>query len=152
MPIESAPREYLAQSLPGYMIPSYFVQMEKLPLTPNQKIDREALPEPGISESSRDYIPTGDEIQEKVIDMCAKVLAIEKEKISITDDFFRMGGNSLEAVKFVALAKEELSVEIPIAALFEKPVVKDISMFIKAAKYEEKPVVLLNPGIGKSRL
>jgi amino acid adenylation domain-containing protein len=147
MPTDSTLREYLAQSLPAYMIPSYFVQMEKLPLTPNQKIDREALPEPGIPESSRQYIPPGDEIQEIVVHMCAQVLALEKEKISITDDFFRMGGNSLEAVKFVALAKKELNVEMPIAALFERPVIKDISMFIKAEKYEEKPAVLLNPDI-----
>jgi len=147
MPSDSTLREYLAQSLPAYMIPSYFVPMEKLPLTPNQKIDREALPEPGIPGSNRQYIPPGDEIQEKVVHMCAQVLALEKENISITDDFFRMGGNSLEAVKFVALAKKELNVEIPIAALFERPVIKDISMFIKAAKYEEKPAVLLNPGI-----
>jgi thioesterase domain-containing protein/acyl carrier protein len=143
--------EFLSVQLPDYMIPSYFVQLEEIPLTPNGKIDRKALPEPDISVSSEEYIAPGDEIEEKIAEMWSEILDIEKEQISITSDFFKIGGNSLNSVRFVALTKLELGVEIPLTLLFEKPLLKDISTFIKAAKYEEKPVVLVNPGVSAKK-
>jgi amino acid adenylation domain-containing protein len=137
---------YLSRTLPDHMIPSYFVPIESIPLTPNGKIDRKALPEPEII-PGENYAAPRDESEEKIAGMWAEILGIEKEKISIKSNFFKIGGHSLNAVKFAARVKNELGVEIPITLLYEKPFIKDISLFIKSKEYEEEPVSLLNPGM-----
>ena len=139
-------RQYLSQILPNFMVPSFFIPIESIPLTSNGKIDRKALPEPEINRKEN-YAAPRDEIEEKIAEMWVDILGIGKEKISINSNFFKIGGHSLNAVKFTAMMKNEFAVEIPITFLYEKPSIKDISSFIKANEYEEEPVSILNPGV-----
>lgn len=87
-------REFLGRTLPEYMIPAYFVPIDEIPLTTNLKIDRAALPEPGGQMvSGAQYVAPEDEVQEKLLAIWQEVLGIER--ISIHDNFFEIGGNSI---------------------------------------------------------
>ena len=88
----AALREYLSRTLPDYMIPSYFVQIDKIPLTPNGKIDRKALPEPEVK-SGKEYVAPRDVIEEKLAGIWSEVLNVEQSSIGIDDNFFELGGH-----------------------------------------------------------
>ncbi|MCP5108041.1 MAG: non-ribosomal peptide synthetase, partial [bacterium] len=93
--------KYLSQTLPGCMIPSHFVQIEKIPLNPNGKLDRKALPVPEASPGG-EYIAPTDEVEETLAAIWSEVLDIEKNGISIDADFFQSGGHSLKATMLTA--------------------------------------------------
>ncbi|MCP5107454.1 MAG: amino acid adenylation domain-containing protein, partial [bacterium] len=122
-------REFLKDILPGYMVPAYFVQMEKFPLTANGKIDKKNLPEP------EGYISTGDSyqaprspVEELLADVWQEVLGAKK--IGINDDFFELGGHSLKAGIMTSRIHKELNVDIPLKEIFVKPTIKELSGYI----------------------
>lgn len=79
-------RSALSQELPGYMVPSYFVQLEQLPLTPNGKVDRRALPQPeGSVDSGEDYVAARNEVERTLVSVWQSVLGIEH--IGVLDNF-----------------------------------------------------------------
>ena len=93
-------RAFLLKELPDYMIPSYFVQLEKLPLTSNGKIDRKAMPEPDCSIISRvGYESPRNEIEARLVEIWQSVLGVKK--VGINDNFFELGGDSLKAVRVI---------------------------------------------------
>lgn len=123
-------KEYLSQVLPDYMIPSYYVQLDKLPLTSNGKIDRKALPEPdGFIKTEVEYEVPRDEIEKKLVDIWSEVLGVDR--IGVNDNFFELGGHSLKATSLVARIYKELSVEIPIKEVFRIPTIRDMRKYIK---------------------
>jgi amino acid adenylation domain-containing protein len=134
-------REYLSQTLPDYMIPANFMQLESLPLTPNGKIDRKTLPEPVIQKEGP-YIPPGNRIEEKLAAIWADILGLQKEIIGIHDDFFRLGGHSLRAVTLVSRIQNTFGVNIPLTIVFQHPRIKELSRIIKQAKGEEEATVI----------
>jgi len=104
-------REHLKKGLPEYMIPSYFIRLNKLPQTPNGKTDKKALPEldRGIRTGVKHAKPT-NETEKKLIDIWRSVL--NAEEIGVDDDFFELGGNSLVAIKLeVEMEKNNLIVQ-----------------------------------------
>lgn len=91
-------REYLSADLPGYMIPSYFVRLEAIPVTSNGKVDRSSLPEPQSQvRSAEAYEPPANDIEAELVEMWKQLL--ELEIIGVNDNFFELGGHSLLAVK-----------------------------------------------------
>ena len=87
------------------MIPSYFVQLDKIPLTNNGKIDRNALPDPKSNINiGVNYVPPKNEIEEILVSTCEKVL--ETKRIGINDDFFSLGGDSLKLIQVLAHLRE----------------------------------------------
>ncbi len=138
-------REYLSQRLPDYMLPSYFVQMEKIPLTANGKVDRNALPGPGVK-TVEEYTAPRNEAEEKLAALWSEVLGIETEVIGITTNFFELGGNSLQLIKLVSKIFYEFNIEIDINHLFETPTIIGIAKDLDSRKYIDEPVVLLNTG------
>jgi len=146
----SDPGKLLSGKLPDYMIPSYFVHLEKIPLTANDKVDHRALPEPGIKIES-DYIPPRDEVEKKLAAIWQQVLGIEK--IGINDHFFHLGGYSLKAAAVVSNIRKEFNVDIPLVDFFKAPFIKSLAKYIiKAGKTVRKTgneqLVLLKPGPG----
>jgi len=122
-------RERLSQQLPEYMIPSYFIQLEKIPLTPNGKIDRKALPEPdGNIVTGAEYEAPGNETEEKLVEIWQKVLGADR--IGINDNFFDLGGHSLKATSMAAKIHKELNVEVPLREVFKKPTIKGLAEYI----------------------
>jgi len=126
-------REYLAAELPDYMVPAYFVLLEKMPLNPNGKVDRKALPEPDLT-SGRDYVPPQNEREKILVNLWSDVLAVDRKEIGIHDNFFQLGGHSLKAAGLVGRIHKAFSVEIPIAELFKIPTVKGISDYIEKTR------------------
>ncbi|MCP5053862.1 MAG: hypothetical protein GY940_42235, partial [bacterium] len=116
-------QEYLGRELPGYMIPSYFVQVEEFPLTANGKIDVKALPGHGHAGlTTGNYSAPRNETEEKLVTIWNEILGTDPAvaTIGIEDDFFRLGGNSLSLVKLVSIVNKEFNVKIPITEVFKE--------------------------------
>jgi amino acid adenylation domain-containing protein len=135
-------REYLSGRLPDYMIPSYFVQLEAIPLTPNGKVDREALPEMELK-AGKGYAAPRDEIEKKLVEIWCEVLGIE-EGIGIDDNFFKRGGHSLKATVMASRIHRELNKELPLEEIFRLPTIRGMGEYIKGVEVHEyisiKPV------------
>jgi amino acid adenylation domain-containing protein len=132
-------KEYLARELPDYMIPSFFIPMEVIPLTPSGKLDRKSLPEPGVSISGDEEagIAPTDEIEKKLAAIWSEVLNVSQVSIGIDTDFFEIGGHSLKATGMVSAVHRELKVRIPIAEVFRTPTIRGLADYIRGAKKEE---------------
>ena len=128
-------RDYLSSSLPDYMIPSYFVTMDKIPLTANGKVDRNALPEPGGGEGSgQEYAPPGNEVETKLVEIWSELLGIKKDIISINADFFRLGGHSLKAAAMMTRIQESFDIKLDLVEIFSNPTVRKTASLIKATQ------------------
>ncbi|HLP61076.1 MAG TPA: amino acid adenylation domain-containing protein, partial [Candidatus Deferrimicrobium sp.] len=126
-------REYLFAELPDYMVPRYFIFLEKMPLTSSGKIDRRQLPEPGkILDAGSAYVAPAGEIEEKVAAIWQEVLKIEK--IGVNDNFTELGGHSLLIMTINAKIHQELNVELQLTDLFDKPTIRELSCLIKESK------------------
>ena len=114
-------REQLAQSLPDFMVPAIYLRLDALPVTPNGKLDRRALPAPDGSrpELAGIYVPAAGPIEQQLCALFADVLGLDQ--VGRHDHFFDLGGNSLLAVKAVARIHGELSTVPTIAAFFGEP-------------------------------
>ncbi|KAA8787881.1 AMP-binding protein, partial [Paenibacillus amylolyticus] len=123
-------RGALAQDLPGYMIPSYFVEMERLPLTPNGKIDRKALPAPeGEARSGTEYVAPRNELERKLASIWQEVLGLTKE-IGVYENFFDIGGHSLRATTLVSKIHKELNVDLPLREVFRHSMIENMAVAI----------------------
>jgi len=116
-------RTYLMERLPDYMVPAYFVELEKLPLTPSGKVNRRALPEPTTNSlaASSTYIAPRTRTETILSKIWEQVL--QQPKVGIHDNFFHLGGHSLRAVQLVGLIQQELSVAIKLSEIFAAPTV-----------------------------
>ena len=92
-------REELSKRLPYYMIPAYYMKIDKVPLKPNGKMDRKALPQPDASDFKTDYAAPENETQQKLCDAMAKVLKMDQ--FGINDDFYELGGDSLGSIRVI---------------------------------------------------
>jgi amino acid adenylation domain-containing protein len=128
-------RSHLRLSLPEYMVPSAFVALDALPLLPNGKVDRSALPaptmQPAAAPSGRELSPT----EEILASIWSSVLRIDH--FNADDDFFDLGGHSLLAMQTVARVRGAFGVELPLRALFESSSIAAFSKRIEAARREE---------------
>jgi len=129
-------REFLSKELPDYMIPSYFVPIEKVPLTLNGKIDRKLLPVPKLN-ASKKYEAPGDTVEVRLLELWSEVLGIEKEVIGIYNNFFQLGGHSLKAIVLAAKMHKVFDVKVPLIEIFKMPRIKDLAAYIKAAIQDE---------------
>ncbi|MCI0470108.1 MAG: condensation domain-containing protein, partial [Candidatus Aminicenantes bacterium] len=129
-------REFLGRKLPEYMVPWFFIRLEKLPLSANGKIDRKALPEIQAVEKS-EYAHPRDKTDEQIIEIWSRVLAVEKEKIGIDDNFFDLGGNSLKAIIIASYMHKQFAVRIRLVDIFQIQTVHGMADFIKESEQEE---------------
>ena len=118
-------REELAKSLPDYMVPAAFVMLSKLPLLPNGKLDRKALPAPQITQEQAVPIAPRDAIEQTVWDIWADVLGRTPD--SVHQSFFELGGHSLLATQVVSRTRNALQIELPLRAMFEGPTVAGLA-------------------------
>jgi amino acid adenylation domain-containing protein len=111
-------RAYLAKQLPKYMVPRYFIPIDKMPLTTNSKIDHKALPQP-IFSTSDSYIPPQTSKEKEMCTLFAHVLGLPQEKIGITDDFFlQLGGSSIQAIKLIAQINKAFQTNLRVRYMF----------------------------------
>jgi amino acid adenylation domain-containing protein len=124
-------RAHLRTQLPDYMLPSAFVFMESFPLTPNEKIDRKALPVPDQKRSmlNKSFIAPRDAIEQQLTKIWEKVLGVQP--IGIADNFFELGGHSLLAVRVFAQIEKILNKKLPLATLFRAPTVEGMAAILR---------------------
>ncbi|GAB3466534.1 amino acid adenylation domain-containing protein [Azotobacter salinestris] len=120
-------RERLGRVLPDYMVPSALVVLESLPLNPNGKVDRKALPEPELA-SERAYEAPQGEIEERLAEVWAEVLGMQR--VGRRDSFFEVGGHSLLLLRVHHRLKERLEVCPSVVELFKYPTIKSLAAFL----------------------
>jgi amino acid adenylation domain-containing protein len=123
-------RHAIAQQLPVSMIPAAFVSLAELPLLPNGKIDRAALPEPEY-ESTETYVAPRDEVESLIAGIWADVL--QRERVSVNDDFFALGGDSLTATQVMARLFDVFHVDLGLRSLFESSTVAALAESVNNA-------------------
>ena len=116
-------REALRAKLPEYMVPAAFVLLPRLPQTPNGKLDRKALPKPGVerAETSASYVAPGTPAEKAIAEIWAKALGLLR--VGINDNFFELGGHSLLLMKIQSQVSEKLETRVSIVELFQYPTV-----------------------------
>ncbi|MBF0210830.1 MAG: amino acid adenylation domain-containing protein [Desulfamplus sp.] len=119
-------RTYLSQRLPNYMVPAYFVPMDKLPLTPNGKIDRKALPNPTklVIESAAPFEPPRNDAQRAIAEVLSEVL--NRTSIGIYDNYFSLGGDSIQAIQAVARIQAR-GYALKLRDIFQYPTVAELA-------------------------
>jgi pyochelin synthetase len=131
-------REFLIGKLPRYMVPSLVMFLDSLPLSPNGKVDRKALPIPGHDwdSSRKDFVSPSTALQKQLADIWAKIL--EKEKVGIYDHFFAIGGDSLMATRIVLNIREALKVNLSLPKFFDLMTIAELAAFIEDSR--ESPI------------
>jgi len=124
-------REYLAGKLPDYMIPGYFVQLEFMPVTPTGKIDRNSLPAQGTRLSTgTPYAPPENETEKLLTETWKKVLEIDQIQIGIDDNFFDLGGSSMDLIALINRLKKTFKREIPVIAVFRYLTIRSFAGYL----------------------
>lgn len=126
-------RQHLRKRVPDYMIPAAFVFLDELPLTPNEKVDRDALPEPTEPIGERDYMAPRSAMEEVVAQIWSDVLRLER--VGIHDNFFELGGHSLLATQAVQRMRDALKVELPLRSLFESATIGELADLIDTMRW-----------------
>jgi acyl-coenzyme A synthetase/AMP-(fatty) acid ligase/acyl carrier protein len=129
-------RDYVKEKLPDFMVPSYFVVMDKLPLTPNQKIDRKALPAPARDKARPEaaYIAPRNELHRTIASVWQQVLNIQK--VGMNDNFFELGGHSLLLVRVYYKLSEIIDKKFNLTDLFKYPTVGTLAEYLAGGKEE----------------
>ncbi len=125
--------DYLKNQIPAYMVPSYFIEVEIIPLTLNGKVDKKRLPLPTAGGVECDYTAPRDEIEEELIELWAEVVGVGKESIGIEDNFFELGGHSLKATILISKIHKRMNAKVPLGELFKTPTIRGLSRYIKKA-------------------
>jgi len=130
-------RSFLQQKLPDYMTPSAFVTLDSLPINPNGKVDRKALPAPERtrSELAGAFVAPRTPVEEMLAGIWARVIGLDR--VSIHDSFYDLGGHSLLATQVISRVRESFEVELPLRHLFEAPTVAGLAERIETAMRAE---------------
>lgn len=140
-------RAFLSQRLPTYMVPSRFVNLPEFPLTPNGKIDRNRLPAPtlDIYRTELPYTPPRDDVEEELVTIWKQVLVLHK--ISIFDDFFELGGQSILAVQMFGRIRDHFHVDLNLSQLFQTSTIAELADIIRKQKQSSPTHYETHPSI-----
>ncbi len=125
----TALKEFLAADLPDYMLPAYFVPLERMPLTSNGKVNYKSLPDPLSSlAQKREYAAPTTELESRLAEVWAAVL--ELEQVGLNDEFSEIGGDSIKAVRLANQINQRLETSLQIADIYTHQTVKELAVFI----------------------
>lgn len=151
---KAAIRDFLSARLPNYMVPPVIVFIDSLPLTPTGKINRQALPEPeAIGQGTeRVYTPARDGVEMQLVSIWEKVL--KASRVSINDDYFELGGNSLLAAQLFAAIEKTFGRKLPLATLFQAPTIEGQAAILRSDTWtpDWSSLILLRAGKGQPPL
>ena len=130
-------RRFLRERLPEYMVPSAFVVLDALPLSPNGKVDRKALPAPELSKNDLDstFVAPRTPVEERLAAMWRETLGVEK--ISIYHDFFELGGHSLLLTQLASRIRKTFHTEVPLRILLDNSTLVEMSQTVLACQVEQ---------------
>lgn len=121
-------RDFLADAIPDYMIPTRYVRLNQLPMTVNGKLDRQSFPDPFTSQE--EIVKPDNDIERKLCGIWADVLSMDQAKISVKANFFSLGGHSLKATLLVNKINHEFDVDFPLIEIFNKQNIKNLSDYL----------------------
>jgi amino acid adenylation domain-containing protein len=131
-------RENLLRDLPDYMVPAYIVTLDKMPLTPNGKVDRAALPIPEVYATVQyAYTAPRNRLEQKLVELWSEVLKVNREYLGIDANFIEMGGHSLKATLLVSKIHKTFAVDVPLAEIYTRPTIRELAGYIRAAKQDK---------------
>ncbi|MDR9878604.1 amino acid adenylation domain-containing protein [Pseudomonas allii] len=110
-------RRALKTRLPDYMVPTHFMFLAQMPLTPNGKLDRKGLPQPDASQMQQTYVAPRSELEQQIAAIWADVLRLPQ--VGLNDNFFEVGGHSLLAIQITSRVQAELGLEVPLVEVFQ---------------------------------
>lgn len=124
-------RAFVAEKLPENMVPSAFVVMTAFPLTPNGKVDRNALPVPDTArpDLQKKYVAPRTPVEEVMVEIWTSVLNLDE--VGVEDNFFELGGHSLLATQIVSRIRDTFSTDLPLTMIFQAPTISELSTFIE---------------------
>ncbi|MFH6945822.1 non-ribosomal peptide synthase/polyketide synthase [Flavobacterium sp. FlaQc-49] len=126
---KTALQNQLKLSLPEYMVPMIWVELDQMPLTSNGKLDKKALPDPDNSQlSSKEYVAPRTDTERQLVEIWQNLLGVEK--VGVYDNFFELGGHSLLVTRLVSIIRDELSIEVPIQEIFKFSTVDELSSYL----------------------
>lgn len=130
-PTTTALRRFAAARLPAYMVPAVFIGVERLPLMPNGKVDRASLPDPQRQRPELDqpFVGPQDDFQRHVAEEWARILNLER--VGIRDRFFELGGDSLQAARFVQNMRDLLDEFVYVTTIYEAPTIEEYSQLLR---------------------
>jgi len=128
------------------MLPAHFIPLERLPLSPNGKIDRKALPAPDMMRSEIGYVAPRNQTEEQLAAIWAEVLKLDR--VGVHDNFFELGGHSLLAIRLIARIREELGKELHLTSLLRASTIEDLARAIEQQEQEPAwtPLVPIRTG------
>jgi len=139
-------RGFLAKELPDYMIPSSFVKIDKIPLTPGGKINSRALEFSGKAIGiGIEYVPPGTKMEKLVASIWMETLKLDK--MGIDDNFFDLGGNSLDIIKVNNRLREETGKNIPVVKMFTFPTIRSLSTYLIKEEGDRIPVEMIDDAV-----
>ncbi|HEX5708788.1 MAG TPA: phosphopantetheine-binding protein, partial [Pyrinomonadaceae bacterium] len=138
VPTTSEWRHHLQRKLPDYMIPSVFVLLEAMPLTPNGKVDRKALPAPGEQRPrlAAAFVAPRTAAEEALAEIWREVLGVER--VGVDDNFFDLGGHSLLATQLVSRVEKTFQVKLSLRRLFETPNIAELAQLVTENAGQQK--------------
>lgn len=122
-------RSYLKESLPDYMVPAFYVSLEKMPWNSNGKLDKSALAGMAISETINHTLPI-NETQKALVEIWSDILAIGVKDIGVDTNFYDLGGNSLKLIRMTNKVEKHFNISIPLAKMFEFPTISGIAGYL----------------------
>ena len=154
-------RRQLINVLPDYMVPAHFMLLDEMPLTPNGKVDRKALPMP-TWQASNTYEPPRNQLEEMLTSLWAETLGLTL--VGIRDNFFEIGGDSISATRILNHIQKNLSIEVPLGVLFKASTIADLSDYLSKSEDwdplismlpikssgSESPLFCIHPALGLS--
>ncbi|HHN1897727.1 TPA: amino acid adenylation domain-containing protein, partial [Pseudomonas aeruginosa] len=132
-------RTALRASLPDYMVPSHLLFLERMPLSPNGKLDRRALPKPDAGLMQHDHMAPTSALEKDVAAIWGELLGVER--VGLTDNFFELGGHSLLATRLVSRIRQDLGIEVSLKSLFEQPVLQGFVESLGEKPAEVPPIM-----------
>ncbi|HSF41305.1 MAG TPA: non-ribosomal peptide synthase/polyketide synthase [Thermoanaerobaculia bacterium] len=124
-PASSELRIFLREILPEPLVPTVFVVLDRIPLTPNGKVDRRALPAPDAAAAAREYVAPRNAVEEILAEIWTEVLSVPR--VGAEDDFFELGGHSLLAVRLTSRVYDILGIRLPVRAVFDAPTLGELA-------------------------
>ena len=120
-------RGFMEERLPGYMVPAHFVSLDALPLSPNGKVDRRALPAPEVTRGDlqSEYVEPRDDVERRLAEIWQDVLGVER--VGARDNFFELGGNSLLTTQVMSKVRAAFDTELPLRELFLEPTIAGLA-------------------------
>ncbi len=138
----TAIRKELSRKLPAYMIPSFFIELEAIPLNSNGKLDQSKLPLPQDSQRFDNYIEPEGEIQQKIVKIWSDVLGCDPSIIGVESNFFDLGGHSLKAMEMINGVEKALNFKISLQSFFTNPTVSEIDMYFQLSRIKHESLGL----------